>query len=81
MFRVLERNGTISREPHPEDGRAWLVRLTPKGKRLQKKLWKESADLRDTLWLAIPAKERKIVANNLIRISRALSAARTADPG
>jgi len=76
MFRVLERKGIITRKPHPTDGRSWQVRLTPKGQRLQRKLWSETADLRDTLWNAIPARERKTVASNLVRINRALLAAR-----
>jgi|GraSoiStandDraft_41_1057321.scaffolds.fasta_scaffold1139231_2 DNA-binding MarR family transcriptional regulator len=36
IFRVkrLERRGHAERIPNPEDGRSFLIRLTPKGKRL-----------------------------------------------
>jgi DNA-binding MarR family transcriptional regulator len=34
----LERAGLISREPDPRDGRAALVRITPAGQRLRKRL-------------------------------------------
>jgi DNA-binding MarR family transcriptional regulator len=36
IFRVkrLERRGHAERVPNPEDGRSFLIRLTPKGKRL-----------------------------------------------
>lgn len=32
----LEHHGYLTREPDPNDGRARIVRLTPKGRRLQK---------------------------------------------
>jgi DNA-binding MarR family transcriptional regulator len=36
LFRLcrLERRGDVERVPHPEDGRSFLVRLTPEGERL-----------------------------------------------
>ena len=35
MVRLMERDGFVRREPDPEDGRASLVWLTPRAKRLQ----------------------------------------------
>ena len=32
----MERDGLITREPHPDDGRARIVKLTPKAKAIQK---------------------------------------------
>ena len=29
----LERDGLVAREPNPDDRRAWILRLTPKGRR------------------------------------------------
>jgi DNA-binding MarR family transcriptional regulator len=33
-FRRLERRGHAERTPNPEDGRSFLIRLTPEGRRL-----------------------------------------------
>jgi DNA-binding MarR family transcriptional regulator len=35
MVRLMERDGLVSREPDPDDGRASRVRLTPRAKRLK----------------------------------------------
>jgi DNA-binding MarR family transcriptional regulator len=32
MVRLLEREGLVSREPDPSDGRAFLIRLTPRAR-------------------------------------------------
>jgi DNA-binding MarR family transcriptional regulator len=32
QLRALESLGLVAREPDPDDGRAWLVRLTPEGR-------------------------------------------------
>lgn len=34
----LERDGYLRRAPNPTDGRSWLIQLTPKGRRLCRKL-------------------------------------------
>lgn len=36
LLGELERNGYIERKPHPADGRGRIVRLTPRGKKLQR---------------------------------------------
>ncbi len=36
--------GELAREPHPDDGRAWLVRLTPKGERVAANVDRSSAE-------------------------------------
>jgi DNA-binding MarR family transcriptional regulator len=40
LLGELERNGYIERHPHPRDGRARIVRLTPRGE----ELWRTSFD-------------------------------------
>jgi DNA-binding MarR family transcriptional regulator len=35
MVRLLERDGLITRQPDPSDGRAWLVSLTPRARRFR----------------------------------------------
>jgi DNA-binding MarR family transcriptional regulator len=49
LFRIrrLERRGHAERIPHPDDGRSFLVRLTPKGNRLFRRvrpLFREHAE-------------------------------------
>lgn len=36
LLGELERGGYLERKPHPDDGRGRIVRLTPRGKRLQR---------------------------------------------
>ena len=38
----LERNGYLVREPDSADGRARVIRLTPKGRRLQQTIYAEA---------------------------------------
>jgi DNA-binding MarR family transcriptional regulator len=35
MIRLMERDGLVIREPDPDDGRATLVRLTPRARRFR----------------------------------------------
>ena len=69
MLKRLESNGLVERAEHPDDARAKLVALTPKGRRLQRKLWKESENLRRRLWECLPAEHRSIVVGGLRRIA------------
>jgi DNA-binding MarR family transcriptional regulator len=39
MLTRLEKKQFVCREPHPEDGRARCVFLTPRGRKKQKQLW------------------------------------------
>ena len=39
MLPRLEKKQLVRREPHPKDGRARSVFLTPKGRKMQKHLW------------------------------------------
>ena len=39
MLTRLEKKKLLCREPHPKDGRARCVFLTPKGRKLQRQLW------------------------------------------
>ena len=65
----LCESGLISREPDPDDKRAALVRATPAGQRLRKRIHRErtealqqhmaklSDEQRELLWSALPALE------------------------
>ena len=49
MLSLLEQKGRVTRTPHPEDGRALSVRLTPSGRRLAEKMRQSSSGLRTEL--------------------------------
>jgi DNA-binding MarR family transcriptional regulator len=46
MLVLLEERSLIERPPHPTDGRARSVALTPAGRKMQQKLWRQSNSLR-----------------------------------
>lgn len=48
-LRHLEDRGYVTREPHPTDGRARIVRLTPRGRALDTTIM-NSASAVDALW-------------------------------
>ncbi len=65
MVKRLESNGLVRRDEHPDDARAKLVCLTQEGRRLQRKLWKQSETLRRRVWECLPLEHRPIVADGL----------------
>jgi DNA-binding MarR family transcriptional regulator len=44
VVRQLEGQGLIARRGHPKDGRSFLLRLTPKGRRLADRMIRAVAD-------------------------------------
>lgn len=44
----LERSGYLKRQPHPDDGRARIVRLTARGRRLEAAIWQAGRDVEKT---------------------------------
>jgi DNA-binding MarR family transcriptional regulator len=53
MLVLLERNGLVSRRPHPSDGRARCVALTDKGRRTYAALWATSRAFHERLLAAV----------------------------
>jgi DNA-binding MarR family transcriptional regulator len=53
----LERTGYLERKPHPDDGRGRVVRLTPRGKRLERATHEISREL-EADWAAQIGPER-----------------------
>ncbi len=45
MLGQLERLGYLTREPHAADGRARVVRLTARGRRLEAAIWEAGREL------------------------------------
>lgn len=53
MLLLLEKRGLIARTPHPSDGRALAVALTPAGKKAYRTLWKASEPVRTGMTEAV----------------------------
>ena len=51
MLRELEHLGYVERRPDPSDGRARIMRLTPRGQALDQAVWKAGRDVEQS-WKA-----------------------------
>jgi DNA-binding MarR family transcriptional regulator len=75
MLTRLEGKKLVRRERHPTDGRARIVRLTPKGRTLQKRLWSSwEGDLRE-VDAAFKVKELEALKGLLARVRGAVAEA------
>lgn len=74
MLLVLERKGLITRNPHPTDRRAWSVCLSPQGRRVYKRMWKESNRFRQRLIAEFKPQEIDTLLKLLGRLTRNMSA-------
>lgn len=70
----LERLGLVVRERHPDDGRAYRVSLSGRGRELQARLWAENAAFRATLAGLLPADALDDFVGHLRAVARAMSA-------
>jgi DNA-binding MarR family transcriptional regulator len=64
----LEQDGLVARSPHPEDGRAHKVRLTPAGAALYRKIVPAVRSREDYLLADLTAQERKVLASALAKV-------------
>ena len=62
VLSTLEGRGLLVRERSPQDGRLVLVRMTPAGKRLMKKLFPEFNEQERVVVSGIPVSERSQAA-------------------
>src|SRR5688572_30976238 len=53
MLVLLEQRGLVSRAPHPSDGRARAVALTPQGRETSDRVWADSEAFRARLFDAV----------------------------
>jgi DNA-binding MarR family transcriptional regulator len=72
MISRLEKKGLIARERHAEDGRAWSVTLTGRGRKVQSKLWDTSAGIRADLESRFTTKGLAALVEGLSRITQAI---------
>jgi DNA-binding MarR family transcriptional regulator len=73
MLLVLQRNGFIDRTPHPEDGRAWQISLTSKGRKALQRIKASTDSLRSSLLAALRPNESTQLLEMLQRITAALN--------
>jgi MarR family transcriptional regulator, lower aerobic nicotinate degradation pathway regulator len=73
MLLLLEGRGLVAREPHPADGRARRVTLTPDGRRLFRRLWAKSDPLRARLLTTFGPDEARGLVALLHRVAGALA--------
>lgn len=77
MLKTMQRHGLIHREPHPVDGRAKLVRITPTGKRTFRKLWRDSFPLRQAFIGSMSQNRQKNAVKILSSITDAMNSLNT----
>jgi DNA-binding MarR family transcriptional regulator len=73
MLLALVRKGLVERRDDPDDGRAWSVTLSARGRRAQRRLWAMSEDLRGRLLEALRPGEAELLADMLGRVAAAMS--------
>jgi DNA-binding MarR family transcriptional regulator len=80
MLLLLEERGLVARRPHPSDGRARRVALTPRGRGGLRRMRQGSEALRDQL-LAAVGPDRAVLLDVLGRITRAMATPDMRKPG
>jgi len=73
VLSTLEGRGLLARERSPHDGRLVLVRMTPAGRRLMKKLFPEFNEQERVVVSGIPVAQRTQVADALRTLTLTVS--------
>ncbi|MFO0845658.1 MAG: MarR family transcriptional regulator [Gemmataceae bacterium] len=74
MLLLLEGRGLVTRVPHPSDGRARSVALTPKGRRAYRKMWEGSESFRAELLSAVGPDQADALLGLLLRVAQVMAA-------
>jgi len=73
MLLLLEKRGLVARTPHPSDGRARTVALTPAGKKAYRSLWTASETVRELLTGGVEPHTLEAVTEMLEQLTLALA--------
>jgi len=65
MLTALEKKGYVVREPDPDDGRAWLIRITTQGRRTFRQAESETEAFRERLVVNLAGHEREALVRML----------------
>jgi DNA-binding MarR family transcriptional regulator len=71
-LRRLEERGLVRRRPSDEDRRSMLVELTPEGRSLIERAWREDMELENELVASLGRAERQQLARLLEQLARLL---------
>jgi DNA-binding MarR family transcriptional regulator len=69
MLMLLEDRGLVARAPHPTDGRARTVTLTPAGRACYRRLWREGEPVRKRLLATLRPGEVETLITLLNRVA------------
>jgi DNA-binding MarR family transcriptional regulator len=72
MLVLLEARGLVSRKPHATDRRARSVHLTPKGRTLCRRLWRDTEAVRAQLLSGLGERRARSLQQSLVCVSRIL---------
>jgi MarR family transcriptional regulator, 2-MHQ and catechol-resistance regulon repressor len=81
MLNSLEREGLITRKPHPDDARSSVVRLTARGKALYEQAFQRHHDPMEETMSALSDDERRQLVKLLVRLGDAFDQSDAARPG
>jgi DNA-binding MarR family transcriptional regulator len=81
MLVLLEGRGLVARAKHPDDGRAHVVTLTAKGRRLFERLLETSGPIRVQMLSGFSAEEARLLMDCLRRLIDNMAVARRALSG
>lgn len=79
MLTRLEDSGFIERNPHPDDGRAKIVRLTQRGKRMLQRIWRGHEQQLEHVTIGLNGDERLDLTRLLNKMIAAHSASIVAE--
>src|SRR5213082_1484829 len=68
MLVLLEGRGLVARRRHPDDGRARVVTLTPRGRRLFERLWETSEPIRAQMLAGFSEEQARLLVGCLRRL-------------
>ncbi|CAG7613780.1 MarR family winged helix-turn-helix transcriptional regulator [Paenibacillus allorhizosphaerae] len=67
LLSPLEKEGFVGRQPHPSDGRKWVISITSEGQSL---LWRYLPDNRQTIMEKMQALEDKELSQLLVFLNK-----------
>lgn len=73
MLLLLKSRGLVARDPHPSDGRARTVALTPKGRRAYQTMYEGGEGFRAELLAAVGPDQADSLSVVLVRLTQALA--------
>jgi DNA-binding MarR family transcriptional regulator len=79
MLARLERDGLVERQRHAEDGRAWVVRLSARGREMHRRAWEGNPEFREEVEGLFSPAVRKSLIGLLGRIARAMESSGRTD--